>query len=72
MQFCDSQLADTTQKLFERLKGEVGDADELHVADSSWLSREDLKRWLEPLWASVEARGGRVKFLRPPTPDRTS
>jgi hypothetical protein len=62
MQFCDSQLDDTTQKLFERLEGELRGVDELRLADSTWLAREDLRHWLEPILVSVRARGGRVTF----------
>jgi len=71
MQFCDSQLDDTTQKLFERLEGELRRVDELRLADSTWLAREDLRQWLEPLLASVRARGGRVTFLQAAASDRT-
>jgi hypothetical protein len=71
MQFCDSQLDGTRQKLFERLEGELRGVDELRLVDSSWLAREDLNQWLEPLLVSVRARGGRVKFSRAPRSDRT-
>ena len=70
MQFCDSQLDGTRQKLFERLEGELRGVDELCLVDSSWLAREDLNQWLEPLLVSVRARGGRVKFSRAPGSDR--
>jgi len=70
MQFCDSQLDGTTQKLFERLEMEMRGIEELRLADSAWLAREDLRQWLEPLLVSVRARGGRVTFLRAPALDR--
>ena len=66
MQFCDSQLDDTRQKLFERLEGELQGVGELHLVDSTWLAREDLAQWLEPLLVSMRSRGGRVTFLRAP------
>ncbi|PYU20537.1 MAG: hypothetical protein DMG30_20845 [Acidobacteria bacterium] len=71
MQFCDSQLDDTRQKLFERLEGELQGVGELRLVDSTWLAREDLGQWLEPLLVSIRSRGGRVKFLRAPASDRT-
>ena len=71
MQFCDSRLDATTEKLFERLEGELRGVDELRLTDSAWLAREDLRQWLEPLLVSVRARGGRVTFLRAPASDRT-
>jgi len=70
MQFCDSQLDGTAQKLFERLEMETRGVGELRLADSAWLAREDLRQWLEPLLVSVRARGGRVTFLRAPALDR--
>ena len=70
MQFCDSQLDGTTQKLFERLEMEMRGVEELRLVDSAWLAREDLRQWLEPLLVSVRARGGRVTFLRAPALDR--
>lgn len=66
MQFCDSQLDDTRQELFERLEAELQGVTELRLVDSAWLGREDLRQWLEPLLASVRSRGGRVTFLRGP------
>jgi len=70
MQFCDSQLDDTRQKLFERLEGELRGVDELCLVDSSWLAREDFNQWLQQLLVSVRSRGGRVTFLRAPGSDR--
>jgi hypothetical protein len=64
MQYCDSQLNDTTRELFERLEGELRGIDELRLLDSTWLAREDLRRQLEPLLVSIRTRGGRVIFLR--------
>jgi hypothetical protein len=71
MQFCDSQLDDTSQKLFERLEGEFREVGELRLVDSTWLAREDLGQWLEPLLVSIRSRGGRVTFLPAPASDRT-
>src|SRR5438270_766204 len=36
MQFCDSQLDDTRQKLFERLEGELQGVGELRLVNSRW------------------------------------
>ena len=66
MQFCNSQLDDTEQKLLERLKRELRSIEELRLTDSTWLAREDLRQWIEPLLVSVRSRGGRVTFRRAP------
>jgi hypothetical protein len=70
MQFSDSQLDESAQKLFARLELELREVDELRLVDSTWLVREDLKQWLEPLLASLRSRGSRVTFFpyEPPAP----
>jgi hypothetical protein len=70
MQFCDSQLNNTTQQLLERLETELHQVDELRLLDSGWLVREDLRQWVEPLLKSVKAHGGRIEFVRTLEADR--
>jgi hypothetical protein len=60
MKFSDSLLDNTTQELFERLEAELLGVDSVLLVETSWLSSEDLKRRLEPLLASVRARGVRI------------
>ena len=67
MKFCDSQLDNSTSELFERLKVELRDVDDLRLVDTAWLTRQDLRDWLEPLLISVRARGGRVTHSKEAT-----
>jgi hypothetical protein len=60
MKFSDSLLDNTTQELFDRLEAELRGVDSVLLVDTSWLSSEDLKQRLEPLLASVRARGVRI------------
>lgn len=60
MKFCDSQLDNTTQELFERLEIELQGIDDLLLVDTAWLTSQVFRDRLEPLLISVRARGGRV------------
>jgi hypothetical protein len=60
MKFSDSLLDNTTQELFDRLEAELLGVDSVILVDTSWLSSDDLKQRLEPLLASVQARGVRI------------
>lgn len=60
MKFCDSQLDNSTQELFERLEMELRGIDELRLVDTAWLTSQVFRDQLEPLLISVRARGGRV------------
>lgn len=60
MKFSDSLLDNTTQELFDRLEAELQGVDSVLLVDTSWLSSEDLKQRLEPVLASVRARGVRI------------
>jgi hypothetical protein len=70
MRYHDSHLDGTSRELFERLEDELKDIDELRLVDSAWLAGEGLGQQLEPLLASLRARGGRVEFL--PTSSRAA
>lgn len=63
MRYHDSHLDGTSRQLFERLENELKDIDELRLVGSTWLAGEGLRQRLEPLLASVRARGGRIEFL---------
>jgi hypothetical protein len=60
MKYCDSRLDNTTEELFERLAVEVRGVDNLLLVDTAWLASQDLRQRLDPLLASVRARGGQV------------
>jgi hypothetical protein len=60
MKYCDSQLDNSTQELFERLEFELRGIDNLRLVDTDWLTCQGFKDRLEPLLISVRARGGRV------------
>ena len=64
MKYCDSQLDDSTQELFERLESELRGVDNLRLVDTTWLACQDFGDRLEPLLISVRARGGRVTYSR--------
>jgi hypothetical protein len=60
MKYCDSQLDNTTQELFDRLQIELQDVNNLRLVDTAWLSCQDFRERLEQLLTSVRARGGRI------------
>ncbi|MBZ5643090.1 MAG: hypothetical protein LAO19_10050 [Acidobacteriia bacterium] len=60
MNYCDSQLDNTTQEFFERLESELRVVDDLHLMDTAWLASAEFRERLEPLLNSIRARGGRV------------
>jgi len=60
MKFCDSQLDNSSQELFERLEIELRGVDNLRLVDTAWLTCQVFRDRLEPLLISVRARGGRV------------
>jgi hypothetical protein len=60
MKFCDSQLDNSSQELFERLEIELRGIDDLRLVDTAWLTCQVFRDRLEPLLIAVRARGGRV------------
>jgi hypothetical protein len=60
MKYCDSQLDNSTQELFERLEIELRGIDDLRLLDTAWLTCQVFRDRLEPLLISVRAGGGRV------------
>jgi hypothetical protein len=62
MKYCDSQLDNSTQELFERLEFELRSVDNLRLVDTNWLTCDGFRDRLEPLLISVRARGGRVIY----------
>ena len=74
MKYCDSNLDNNTQELFERLEVELRGVDNLRLVDTAWLTCQDFRQRLEPILVSVRARGGRVTHssepVRSPKHDR--
>jgi hypothetical protein len=60
MKYCDTQLDNTTQDLFDRLEFELRGVDTIRLVDTAWLTRQDFKDWLDPILTTVRARGGRI------------
>jgi hypothetical protein len=60
MKYCDSNLDNKTQELFERLEVELRGVDNLRLLDTAGLACHDFKQRLDPILVSVRARGGRV------------
>jgi len=60
MKFCDSQLDNSTQELFERLEIELRGINDLLLVDTAWLTCQIFRDRVESLLISVRARGGRV------------
>jgi|HubBroStandDraft_6_1064221.scaffolds.fasta_scaffold128617_2 hypothetical protein len=60
MKFCDSQLDNSTQELFERLEMELREIDDLRLVDTAWMTCQEFRDRLEPVLISVRVRGGRV------------
>jgi hypothetical protein len=60
MKYCDTQLDNSTQDLFDRLEFELRGVDTIRLLDTAWLTRQDFRDWLDPILTSVRARGGQV------------
>ena len=67
MKYCDSQLDNSTQELFERLDSELRAVDDLVLVNTSWLASEPFREQLEPLLNSIRARGGKIRYSTEPT-----
>ena len=67
MKYCDSQLDNSTQELFERLDAELRAVDRLVLVNTSWLASEPFREQLEPLLNSIRARGGKIRYSTEPT-----
>jgi hypothetical protein len=60
MRYLDAQMSGTTTELFAALADDLRAAKSVRIADTSWLSREDLKREVDRVLASFTAAGGRI------------
>jgi len=60
MRFLDSQMDGTTAQLFENLAADLRKVTAVRLADTTWLSRGDLKQQLDQVLDAFRADGGRV------------
>jgi hypothetical protein len=60
MRFLDSQMDGTTAQLFDNLAADLRKVSAVRLADTTWLSRADLKEWLDPVLDAFRAAGGRI------------
>jgi hypothetical protein len=60
MRYLDSQLDNTTAELFDRLRAELGEAESVHLADTTWFADADFKQALDRVLAAYRAGGGHV------------
>jgi len=60
MRYLDSQIDETTQRLFDQLAADLRHVTEVRVADPSWRAREDFDRHLTAVLHAFTARGGTV------------
>jgi hypothetical protein len=60
MRFLDSQLDGTTAQLFDNLAADLRKVTAVRLADTTWLSRADLKQQLDVVLDAFRAAGGRI------------
>ena len=60
MRFLDAQMNGTTAELFEHLAADLRKVPAVRLADTTWLSRADLKAELDRVLDAFRAAGGRV------------
>ena len=58
MRFVDSQMSGTTAELFAGLAHDLRSVKSVRLSNTSWLSRDDLKRELNRVLAAFTAAGG--------------
>ena len=60
MQLVDAEADGTTAQLFDRLAADLRAAAVVQLTETAWLSRVELKSFLDDVLAGFEAAGGRV------------
>jgi len=60
MRFVDAEADGSTAQLFDRLAADLRAAGAVHLTDTAWLSRAELRSHLDGVLAAFEAAGGRV------------
>jgi hypothetical protein len=61
MRFLDAQADGTTSQLFAQLAADLRATTAVHLTQTAWLSRVDLKSHLDRVLAAFTAAGGRVR-----------
>ena len=64
MRFVDSQSDGTTSQLFDELAGDLRGTKVVHLTETAWLSRAELRAHLDGVLADFETAGGRVVSSR--------
>ena len=60
MRYVDARLPKRRDRLFDRLRTELGQVEELHVLHREWLTVDDLRMRVEALTNELRGRGVRV------------
>jgi hypothetical protein len=60
MRYVDARLAKRRDRLFDRLRADLSDVQELRLLQTEWLSVDDLRTRVEALTNELRARGVRV------------
>ena len=61
MRFLDSQMNGTTAELFDNLAADLRKVRAVRLADTTWLSRADLKAQLDAVLDAFRESGGRIE-----------
>jgi hypothetical protein len=60
MRFVDSQSDGSTSQLFDQLAADLRETRVVHLTETAWLSRAELRAHLDDVLAGFKAAGGRV------------
>ena len=60
MRFLDAQADGTTTELFDRLAADLRAATVVHLTETAWLSRAELRSHLDGVLTAFKAAGGRI------------
>jgi hypothetical protein len=61
MRYLDSQMEGTTGQLFDNLAGDLRGVKAVHLTETTWLARGDLKQSLDEVLDVFTAAGGRIE-----------
>ena len=64
MRYVDARLVKRRDRLFDRLRADLNEVDELHILHADWLADDDLRGRFEVLLDDLKAQGVRVKSGR--------
>ncbi len=62
MRYLDSQMDQTTPQLFANLAGDLRRVRAVHLTETTWLAREDLKQQLDAVLDGFRSSGGVVSL----------